>query len=214
MINEILSPCALTKTRYNGIKEGIVTIAVLLAAYLLGSFPTALLVGRIVGGVDIRTVGDGNMGAHNIKSQFGWGPGILVAFVDFCKGILAVGLAQLLGLDLRFQLLALALAVLGHCFPIFAGLRGGQGLATTLGGLLTLSFFEILAGLILYGVIYLVTRNSNLGAGIGTGSGVAAMWLTGRPLLLVAGAVLIILIIPAKFALDKPRRINIGTNHG
>lgn len=182
------------------------TIAVLFAAYLLGSFPTALLVGRMVGGVDIRTVGDGNMGAHNVKALFGWGPGILVAFVDFCKGALAVGLARLLGLDLGLQLLALALAVLGHGFPIFARLRGGQGLATTLGGLLTLSFFEMLAGLILYGVIYLVTRNSNLGAGIGTGSGVAAMWLTGRPLLLVVGAVAIILMIPVKFWLDKPRR--------
>lgn len=182
------------------------TFPVLIAAYLLGSFPTALLVGRIVGGVDIRTIGDGNMGAHNIKAQFGWGPGILVAFIDFCKGILAVGLAQLFELELGLQLLALMLAVLGHCFPVFAGLRGGQGLATTLGGLLTLSFFEMLAGLILYGVIYLVTRNSNLGASMGTGAGVLAMWLTGRPLLLIAGAVTIILIIPAKYNLDRARR--------
>lgn len=184
-------------------------LPVLIVAYLLGSFPTALLIGRIVGGVDIRTVGDGNMGAHNIKAQFGWGPGITVAAIDFSKGALAVGLARLFDLELGIQILALGLAVLGHGFPIFAGLRGGQGLATTLGGLLTLSFFEMLAGLILYGVIYLVTRNSNLGASIGTGSGVIAMWLTGRPLTLIIGAVLIILMIPAKFALDRSRRAEI-----
>lgn len=187
----------------------MMTLPVLVAAYLLGSFPTALLVGRMVGRVDIRTIGDGNMGAHNIKSQFGWGAGILVAFVDFCKGVLAVGLAQLLDLELGIQLLALSLAVLGHCFPIFAGLRGGQGLATTLGGLLTLSFFEMLGGLVLYGVIYLITHNSNLGASVGTGSGVLAMWLTGKPLMLIIGAVAIILMIPAKFALDRPRRVAI-----
>jgi len=188
------------------------TLLVLIAAYLLGSIPTALLVGRMVGGVDIRTVGDGNMGAHNIKSQFGWGPGIVVAGIDFAKGALAVALAQYFSLDLIWQLFALGLAVLGHGFPIFAGMRGGQGLASTLGGLLALSFFEILAGLIIYGVIYLITRNSNLGASIGTGSGVLFMWLNNQPLLLVVGSVLIILMIPAKSALDRSRRMEIRAN--
>lgn len=185
------------------------TLLVLIVAYLLGSIPTALLVGRIVGGVDIRTVGDGNMGAHNIKAQFGWGPGIVVAAVDFAKGALAVALAEYFSLELVWQLFALALAVLGHGFPVFAGLRGGQGLATVLGGLFTLSVLEILGGLILYGLIYLITRNSNLGASIGTGSGVVLMWLNDKPLVLVLGAVLIILMIPAKFHLDRARRIEI-----
>lgn len=185
------------------------TLLVLIVAYLLGSIPTALLVGRIVGGVDIRTVGDGNMGAHNIKAQFGWGPGIVVAAVDFAKGALAVALAEYFSLELVWQLFALALAVLGHGFPVFAGLRGGQGLATVLGGLFTLSVLEILGGLILYGLIYLITRNSNLGASIGTGSGVVLMWLNDKPLVLVLGAVLIILMIPAKFHLDRARRMEI-----
>ncbi|MHB8933125.1 MAG: glycerol-3-phosphate acyltransferase [Bellilinea sp.] len=188
------------------------TLLVLMAAYLLGSIPTALLVGRMVGGVDIRTVGDGNMGAHNIKAQFGWGPGIVVAVVDFTKGSLAVALAQYFSLDLIWQLFALALAVLGHGFPVFAGLRGGQGLATVLGGLFSLSILEILGGLIIYGLIYLITRNSNLGASIGTGSGVVLMWLNDKPLLMVLGAVLIILMIPAKFQLDRSRRMEIRAN--
>ena len=178
----------------------------LLIAYLLGSIPTALLVARKMGGVDIRTVGDGNMGAHNVKDQFGWGAGILVAVVDFGKGALAVLFAQALGLDLVWQITALWAAVLGHGFPIFAGLRGGQGLATTLGGLTSLAFLEMVAGLILYGAIYLITRNSNLGASIGTGSGILLMWLTGRPPLLVISAIGIILFIPAKMILDRPRR--------
>lgn len=188
------------------------TLPVLIAAYLLGSFPTALLVGRMVGGVDIRTVGDGNMGAHNIKAQFGWDPGIVVAVVDFAKGALAVALAQYFSLELIWQLFALALAVLGHGFPVFAGLRGGQGLATVLGGLFSLSIWEILGGLIIYGLIYLITRNSNLGASIGTGSGVALMWLNDKPLVMVLGAVLVILMIPAKFHLDRSRRLEIQAN--
>lgn len=185
------------------------TLLVLMAAYLLGSIPTALLVGKIVGDVDIRTVGDGNMGAHNTKAQFGWGPGIVVAVVDFAKGALAVTLAKYFSLELSWQLFALALVVLGHGFPVFAGLRGGQGLATVLGGLFSLSYLEILGGLIIYGLIYLITHNSNLGASIGTGSGVALMWLNDKPLILVLGAVLIILMIPAKFHLDHSRRMEI-----
>jgi glycerol-3-phosphate acyltransferase PlsY len=178
----------------------------LLAAYLLGSIPTALIITRWLGKVDIRTVGDGNMGAHNVHRILGWGPSILVAAVDFSKGALAVVLMNLFGFGLTWQLAALACAVLGHDFPIFAHFRGGQGLACTLGGLTALSFFEMLIGLTLYGLIYLITRNADLGAGIGTGLGVFLMAVLGQPILLVAGAVAIILTIPAKMILDRPRR--------
>lgn len=181
-------------------------ILVLMAAYLLGSIPTAVMVSRKLGRVDIRRIGDGNMGAHNTKVRFGWKAGIIVALVDFGKGALAVWLAQLASLDLGWQLLSLAFAVFGHDFPVFARFRGGQGLATTLGGLLVLANFEMALGLIIYGALYLITRNSDLGAGIGTGTGVLLMALRGQPLLLVVGSVVIILIIPAKFLLDRPRR--------
>ena len=179
---------------------------VLLVAYLLGSIPTALLVSRKIAGVDIRMIGDGNMGAHNIKSQFGWGPAILVAVADFAKGALAVLLAKAVGLSLDWQIAALAAAVLGHDFPVFARMRGGQGLATTLGGLTSLAFWEMVAGLVLFGLIYLITRNSNLGASIGTGTAVLLMALDGRPRLLVIGAIAVILMIPAKNTVDRRRR--------
>ncbi|HWR65291.1 MAG TPA: glycerol-3-phosphate acyltransferase [Bellilinea sp.] len=189
-------------------------IVVLLAAYLLGSIPTAVIVVRRLGGVDIRILGDGNMGAHNTKAQFGWSTGILVALIDFAKGALAVWIARVSGLDLGWQLLALAFAVVGHDFPVFAHFRGGQGLATTLGGLLVLANFEMALGLIIYGLIYLITHNSDLGAGIGTGTGVLLMTLRGQPLLLVVGSMMVILIIPAKFLLDRPRREhNITTSY-
>lgn len=178
----------------------------LIIAYLLGSIPTALIAAKRFANVDIRTVGDGNMGAHNVHRILGWGPSILVAAVDFSKGALAVLLMQAFGFGLVWQLAALACAVLGHDFPIFAHLRGGQGLAATLGGLTALSFLEMAAGLILYGVVYLITRNANLGAGVGTGLGVFLMGWRGQPLLLVAGAVAIILTIPAKMMLDRSRR--------
>jgi glycerol-3-phosphate acyltransferase PlsY len=183
------------------------------AAYLLGSIPTALMVARNLGGVDIRTVGNGNMGAHNVKALFGWQAGILVAVVDFGKGALAVLIARRLDLDLGWQLLSLAAVVIGHDFPIFAHYGGGQGLAATLGGLLTLAYFEMAIGLLIYGILYLITRNSDLGAGVGTGIGVLLMALRGQPQLMVVGSVAIILIIPAKFMLDRPRRLAITETH-
>jgi glycerol-3-phosphate acyltransferase PlsY len=182
-------------------------------AYLLGSIPTALLVSKRIAGVDIRTVGDGNMGAHNVKSQFGWGPSIVVAVVDFAKGALAVLLARALGLSLDWQIAALTAAVLGHDFPVFAHLRGGQGLATTLGGLTSLAFWEMVAGLVLFELIYLITRNSNLGASIGTGTAVLIMALDGRPRLLVIGVIAVILMIPAKNVLNRRRREQIRMRH-
>ena len=118
-----------------------------------------------------------------------------------------------LGFGLGWQLLALACAVLGHDFPIFAHFRGWQGLAATLGGLTALAAVEMAIGLVLYGTIYLVTRNADLGAGVGTGLGVLLMVWRGQPLLLIAGAVLIILVIPAKMLLDSPRRMEIHQRH-
>jgi len=178
----------------------------LIVAYLLGSIPTALIVAKHFANVDIRAIGDGNMGAHNVHRLLGWGPGILVAAIDFSKGAVAVLLMKELGFGLGWQLLALVFAVLGHDFPIFAHLRGGQGLATTLGGLTALAFMEMVIGLILYGTIYLVTRNANLGAGVGTGLSVFLMYWCGQPLWMVAAVVAIILTIPAKMLLDRPRR--------
>ncbi len=185
----------------------------LLSAYLLGSIPTALIVTRAFGKGDIRTLGDGNMGAHNVHRVLGWGPSILVAAVDFGKGALAVLLMNALGFGLAWQLAALACAVLGHDFPIFAQFHGGQGLACTLGGLTALAFVEMLIGLVLYGLIYLITRNADLGAGVGTGLGVFLIARHGGPLLLVAGAIAIILTIPAKMLLDRPRRAVIRERH-
>lgn len=185
----------------------------LIVAYLLGSVPTALIVTRRLASVDIRAVGDGNMGAHNVHRILGWGPSILVAVVDFGKGALAVLLMRAFGFDLPWQLAALACAVLGHDFPIYAHLRGGQGLACTLGGLTALAPLEMLIGLALYGLVYLITHNADLGAGVGTGLGVFLMGWRGQPALMVVGAIAIILTIPAKMLLDHSRRVEIRERH-
>ncbi len=186
-----------------------VAVGIVLIGYLLGSIPTAVIVSRRVAGVDIRTLGDANMGARNVSRTLGWKPAVVVAVVDFAKGFAPVVLAKALGLSLTWQIAAGVAALLGHDFPLFAGFRGGQGLATTLGVLMTLAPGEMVIGLMVYGLLYLLTRNSDLGAGVGIGLTVLLMVLGGQPVGLVLATLAMILSIPAKQALDRPRRMRL-----
>lgn len=115
-------------------------ILLTLAAYLLGSIMTSVWVGKIFFKLDVRDHGSGNAGATNTIRVLGWKAGLPVFLFDVFKGWLAVSLAGFffsgeLGNDQLVHLkIALAAAVvLGHVFPMFAGFRGGKGVATLLG---------------------------------------------------------------------------------
>lgn len=107
----------------------------LIIAYLLGSIPTALLVGKWLFQVDIRTLGSNNPGATNTIRVLGKKAGIIVLLVDVGKGALGTYLPLLLHSNID-PLYTGLLAVIGHCFPIFAGFRGGKAIATTAGFLI------------------------------------------------------------------------------
>ncbi len=186
-----------------------VAFAVPLVGYLLGSIPTAVIVSRRVAGVDIRTLGDANMGARNVSRTLGWKPAVVVAVVDFAKGAAPVMLARALRLDLAWQIAAGIGALLGHDFPLFARFQGGQGLATTLGVLMVLATPQMSVGLAVYGLLYLLTRNSDLGAGVGIGLAVLLMVLAAQPAGVILASLGMILSIPAKQALDRPRRMRL-----
>lgn len=113
-------------------------LVLLILSYLIGSIPTALIVGRLGYGVDIRELGSGNLGGTNTFRSLGTMPGILVSAVDVLKGTLGASLPFLAGVDLH-PIYAGIPAVLGHCYPVFAGFRGGKAVATSGGVLLFLS---------------------------------------------------------------------------
>ncbi|WP_303312349.1 glycerol-3-phosphate 1-O-acyltransferase PlsY [Hymenobacter sp. BT730] len=124
-----------------------IVIGLLVAAYLVGSIPTALWVGRWFYGLDIREHGSGNAGATNTFRVLGKKPGSFVMAVDVLKGWAATSLATVMmqqgaiqpGQLLYFQLACGVLAVLGHIYPIWAGFRGGKGVATVLGMMLAIA---------------------------------------------------------------------------
>jgi acyl phosphate:glycerol-3-phosphate acyltransferase len=180
-------------------------ISVLLIAYLMGSIPTALIVSVRIKNVDIRTIGDGNMGARNTFHQIGPKYGVFVALCDFAKGALPVLLANYLGFNTGWQMVTGIVAISGHDFPIFASFKGGQGTATSLGTMVVLFFVPAAVGLLAYCLIFLIIRNSNisLGAGgaiIALALGILHFWA------FCVYAVLVFLFIPVKLAIDTPRR--------
>jgi glycerol-3-phosphate acyltransferase PlsY len=185
--------------------EFIKIASVLVFAYLLGSLPTAVIVSKRFKGVDIRTIGDGNMGARNTFHAIGPKFGFMVAVIDFFKGALPVLLAYLLGLELGWQFSAGAMAILGHDFPIFAGFKGGQGTASTLGTMSVLFPLPTLGGLLVYGAFFLFARNSRLGCAF-CGASIAAILAVHQEWLLLTYAVATFLFIPIKLLMDSPRR--------
>ncbi len=120
-------------------------IIALLLAYLLGSIPTSVWVGKWFFGLDIRDEGSGNAGATNTIRVLGLKAGIPVLLFDVFKAWLAVSLGNWLTYDgfsenqeVIYRILLGALAVIGHVYPIFAGFRGGKGVASLVGMVLAL----------------------------------------------------------------------------
>jgi acyl phosphate:glycerol-3-phosphate acyltransferase len=136
------------------------------ASYLLGSFPTGYVYGRLQG-KDIRTLGSGNVGATNVLRIFGVLPGLIILLVDAGKGFAAVFWLSHLSVwptaDGARVVCALA-AVLGHTYTCFLGGRGGKGVATSLGVFLALAPFATLLGLLLFGGVVALTRYVSVGS--------------------------------------------------
>lgn len=102
-------------------------------AYLVGSFPTAHIAGHLLGGKNIRDLGDGNVGAANAFREIGARVGLIVGIVDAGKGALVVVLARLANVPETAVLGAGLASVIGHNWPLFLGFRGGRGASTTIG---------------------------------------------------------------------------------
>ena len=117
-------------------KDGIMTLLfVFILAYLIGSIPTALMVGKVFFGIDIREHGSNNPGATNTLRVLGKKAAVIVLLIDVGKGAIAALLPLFFDVDISPFYPGL-IAVIGHCFPIFAGFRGGKAIATTAGMLL------------------------------------------------------------------------------
>lgn len=129
------------------------------AAYLIGSIPSSVWIGKIFYGIDVREHGSGNAGTTNTIRVLGTTPGIVVFIIDVVKGFIAVSLAHLSGLPIgidafvNLQLSLAICAVLGHIFPLYARFRGGKGVATMLGIIIAI---QPIAAIVCFGVFVII----------------------------------------------------------
>jgi len=127
---------------------------ILIIAYLLGSLPFGLILAKLFGGGDVRKAGSGNIGATNVLRVVGPLAGILTLLLDAAKGWSAVSLAgRVTHEQTTVMVLAGFLAMIGHCFPVWLGFRGGKGVATAAGVFLALCPSAFLAALVLFIVV-------------------------------------------------------------
>lgn len=149
----------------------VLLVVAFILAYLLGSIPSSVWLGRGIKGIDLREHGSGNAGATNAFRVLGKPIGTVVLIADMLKGYLAVNLSYIqqefspeteAWMILRIGLGALA--VCGHIFPLFAGFKGGKGVAAMAGIGLALHPWAALAAIGIYALVFIISRLSALGS--------------------------------------------------
>lgn len=146
------------------ITEIALTAGLVIAAYLIGAVPFSYLVAR-ARGVDLRTVGSGNIGGANVWRACGFGPFVIAAALDMLKGLLpTLAALWLLPGDFGAIVLVGVAAILGHTFPIYLGFKGGKAVATSAGVLLGIFPLLLPFGVAAWALGFLITRMSSVGS--------------------------------------------------
>jgi len=138
--------------------------AVILAGYLLGSIPFALLMARRWSATDLRRVGSGNLGAANVVRASGVRAGVLVALLDMLKGALSVLVAERLSPSAAAPAVAGLAAIVGHIYPVWLRFRGGKGVATACGVFSILTPLAVPPALAVFVAAVWITKYISLGS--------------------------------------------------
>lgn len=154
-------------------------------AYVIGSVPSGYILGKI-SGIDVRSVGSGNIGATNVARALGKGRGGLTLLADAAKGYLPVFLALRLEFDAAALALIAVAAFLGHLYPLFLNFHGGKGVATALGALLALAPMATSVLIVVFAAVVLVSRIVSLGAIAAAMAAPVALWFFSQSLVFVA----------------------------
>ncbi len=186
------------KTQVQAIASELATPAISIVAYLIGGLPFGYWFVRLFTGRDIRTVGSGNIGATNVHRAAGRKAGFVVLLLDVCKGYLAVLLAAYLSQGDPVAIACAALAVmLGHCYPVFLGFKGGKAVACFIGAFLFIAPLAILVLVPIFFTTVALSKYISLGSILGALLFPLVLWLVGpspEPVL-IAGVFASLLIL-------------------
>jgi glycerol-3-phosphate acyltransferase PlsY len=139
-------------------------VAIVLAAYLLGSIPFALICARQWGAADLRRAGSGNLGAANVMRVSGVTAGVLVAALDMAKGAASVWLAARFSAGPEISAAAGFAAIVGHIYPVWLRFRGGKGVATACGVFSMLAPLAVPPALVVFVITVWLTKYISLGS--------------------------------------------------
>lgn len=151
-------------------------------AYLIGGLPFGYLFVRFSLGKDVRTMGSGNIGATNVHRTAGKKAGVIVLILDIVKGLLAVWLASVITHDNVVGLaLAAVFVMVGHCYPLFLGFKGGKAVACFIGAFLYLAPIALLITLLIFVIIVALSKYISLGSIIAALLFPVVMWFVQHP---------------------------------
>ena len=153
---------------------------IIILSYLVGSIPNSIIISRVVKGIDIREHGSGYAGGTNVMRVMGWRYGVIAILLDAFKGVVAVVfIARLHYGGMPFenvtpfddftlvQIIAGISAVIGHIWTVFAGFKGGKGIATALGMLIIIVTIDMLVAVAVFAIVVSVSRYISLGSILG-----------------------------------------------
>jgi glycerol-3-phosphate acyltransferase PlsY len=138
---------------------------ILIVIYLIAAVPTGIVLAKVMGYEDVRDKGSGNIGATNVYRVAGKLAGVLTLAGDILKGFLPLLACKTWLAPTPAQLgIACAMAIVGHCYPVYLKFRGGKGIATALGIFLVMSPIAVLGAAIVFGITVATTRFISLGS--------------------------------------------------
>ena len=140
-------------------------IIIIIIAYLIGSIPVGYIVSKAISGRDVRTGGSGATGATNVARQLGMKYSVVVSVFDIAKGAVPVLLAGALAPDVMWLRGVTAIAaIIGHCFPVWIGFRGGKGINTAFGAAIVIAPLSAVIALAVFAVVFVITRFVSVGS--------------------------------------------------
>jgi glycerol-3-phosphate acyltransferase PlsY len=168
------------------------------AAYVIGAVPIGFLVGWAFGIGDVRRHGSGTIGATNVLRTAGWVPALLTLVLDIVKGYAAVAAGAAIAGDLGVTAACVIAAIVGNCWTVFLGFRGGKGVATGLGALLRIVPLAVLPAVPVWLAVALTTRYVSLGSILGAACVPLGALLLGYPAPLTLAALVAAVLIIAR----------------
>ena len=189
-----------------------IAAAVTVGAFLIGGIPWGVVIARVTGGPDPRTIGSGRTGGANVLRALGPRAAIVSGMLDLLKGIVAVVIAIAVGGGLPLEILAAVAAIIGHSRSPFIGFKGGRGIAPGFGSLIVIHPIAALVTMPVFAIVLLATRYSSLASLTVAVLMPVVEVLTGRPWEVVAFTVVLVVAI---FVLHREniRRLLNGTEH-